>query len=379
MAPKIKIRRGTQAQLPTLELAEFGFTTDNKELYIGNGVGNTHFPSETYVNTLIAAGGGGELLSNLASLNTLNTTSYALTTSWVNVVFPTIIFQNQTDVIELDAVNTDRILIKQSGTYFIYYCSTITVQTGGANIATTYSRFITNDSTAIPNSEHSVRTYVSETHNSINTLTADLIAGDYISLQVMRGSESTITISESRVNIIRLTGVKGDKGDTGSGSSINVYSNNAAVVGTPHTTLDFSDSFSLTNIDGERVVIDTPAKFIEEASSDSFSSTTSNAFQTKVTTTLNLVSGKYKVGWYYEWGHGSNSQSFRGRVTINGTDISGHYQEVKDNAAAQWQTEGGFYYYTGSGNTIINLDYCSSTTGQTARIQRARLEIWRVV
>jgi hypothetical protein len=157
-----------------------------------------------------------------------------------------------------------------------------------------------------------------------------------------------------------------------------VYNNNAAIAGTPHTILDFSGAFSLTNIDGERVVIDTPAKFIEEASSDSFSSTTSNAFQTKVTTTLNLVSGKYKVGWYYEWGHGSTTRSFRGRVTINGTDISGHYQEVKDNNVAQLHPASGFYYYTGSGNTTINLDYCSSAAGQTARIQRARIEIWRV-
>lgn len=40
MTSKIKIRRGTKAQLPSLELAEPGFATDTKELYIGDGVGN---------------------------------------------------------------------------------------------------------------------------------------------------------------------------------------------------------------------------------------------------------------------------------------------------------------------------------------------------
>lgn len=45
MAPKIKIRRGTKAQLPSLGLAEPGFATDSKELYIGDGVSNILFRS----------------------------------------------------------------------------------------------------------------------------------------------------------------------------------------------------------------------------------------------------------------------------------------------------------------------------------------------
>lgn len=36
----LKIRRGTQAQLPALGLGEPGFTTDTKKLYIGDGIGN---------------------------------------------------------------------------------------------------------------------------------------------------------------------------------------------------------------------------------------------------------------------------------------------------------------------------------------------------
>ncbi len=47
MAVDIKIRRGTQAQLPTLDLAEPGFTTDTKSLYIGDGVGNVKIGKST--------------------------------------------------------------------------------------------------------------------------------------------------------------------------------------------------------------------------------------------------------------------------------------------------------------------------------------------
>ena len=40
MTSKIKIKRGTKAQLPLLELAEPGFTTDTKELFVGDGISN---------------------------------------------------------------------------------------------------------------------------------------------------------------------------------------------------------------------------------------------------------------------------------------------------------------------------------------------------
>lgn len=48
MTSKIKIRRGTQGQLPPLELAEPGFTTDTKELYIGDGVSNIKVDTDNF-------------------------------------------------------------------------------------------------------------------------------------------------------------------------------------------------------------------------------------------------------------------------------------------------------------------------------------------
>lgn len=40
MANKIQVRRGSKANLPVLEQAEFGFCTDTDEVYIGNGASN---------------------------------------------------------------------------------------------------------------------------------------------------------------------------------------------------------------------------------------------------------------------------------------------------------------------------------------------------
>lgn len=46
MANKIKIKRGLFANLPTLDLAEFGFTTDTKKLYIGDGTSSIKIGGE---------------------------------------------------------------------------------------------------------------------------------------------------------------------------------------------------------------------------------------------------------------------------------------------------------------------------------------------
>jgi hypothetical protein len=51
LANKIQVRRGVKAILPTLEAGELGYTTDTKELFIGNSSGgNTQIPS---IDTLV--------------------------------------------------------------------------------------------------------------------------------------------------------------------------------------------------------------------------------------------------------------------------------------------------------------------------------------
>ena len=40
MTKKIKIKRGLEAALPTLQEGEPGFTTDSKKLFVGSDAGN---------------------------------------------------------------------------------------------------------------------------------------------------------------------------------------------------------------------------------------------------------------------------------------------------------------------------------------------------
>jgi len=50
---KIRLRRGLESQLPTLDVGEPGFTTDTKRFFIGSATGNIEYPSLTAVQALI--------------------------------------------------------------------------------------------------------------------------------------------------------------------------------------------------------------------------------------------------------------------------------------------------------------------------------------
>ncbi len=52
----IKIRRGTETQLPTLDVGELGFCTDTNKLYIGTPTGN---------QLLVAAQSVGDMLKSI--------------------------------------------------------------------------------------------------------------------------------------------------------------------------------------------------------------------------------------------------------------------------------------------------------------------------
>ena len=119
----------------------------------------------------------------------------------------------------------------------------------------------------------------------------------------------------------------------------------------------------------------------QEISSLGLSSTTSTTFQDKIDwTTASLPIGKYRLGWTYAWSFSSTGDDFEGRIQLNGTDIMLHAQEPKDSGTDQLHRHSGFEYFdvTTAGTQDINLQYRTDDAADTAFIQRARLELWRV-
>lgn len=117
-----------------------------------------------------------------------------------------------------------------------------------------------------------------------------------------------------------------------------------------------------------------------EASAEDKSTTTSTSMQQKVRLELtDLLAGKYRVDWCYEWAYSNGNFQFMSRLWIG--DDTHMEQEVRPviGDINHYECSSGFVYVNlTSGNHNIGLDYCSSKSGKTAYIKRARVSARRV-
>lgn len=91
-----------------------------------------------------------------------------------------------------------------------------------------------------------------------------------------------------------------------------------------------------------------------------------------------LISGRYRIGWYYEWSHSSSKYDFRARVQINDSiNLMYHSQEAKDRGNDQSVPQCG-YAYQNLDDEVYNIDLDYWSENNTSYIQNVRLEIWRV-
>jgi len=118
----------------------------------------------------------------------------------------------------------------------------------------------------------------------------------------------------------------------------------------------------------------------QEAESSGVSTTTGSTWKEKLEiVTGSLPSGKYRIGWYYEWQHTGTAGDVEVRLQVNnGPGHMNQLTETYDLGTDQWRSASGFVYKTAfSGINTIELDYRNRTAGTTG-IRKARLEIWRI-
>jgi hypothetical protein len=117
------------------------------------------------------------------------------------------------------------------------------------------------------------------------------------------------------------------------------------------------------------------------AEDDTVSGTTFTSYQRKLRlTTPGLPGGNYRIGWSYNWRYRDEGKDFKARVQVdNTTTIMEHQQEPKENDWDQAYLASGFKRLAlGSGTHYVDLDYCSSNSGDDSYIWNARLEIFQV-
>ncbi len=115
------------------------------------------------------------------------------------------------------------------------------------------------------------------------------------------------------------------------------------------------------------------------ASSEGESTTTSSSWQPKLNlTTANLPSGRYRLSYSAELRNSSDEAAAMGRVTVNGITVAEAGIDYGEDTPNNFTSFSGFYDLgTISGVQDIDMDF-REQSGGTARIRRARLEIWRV-
>jgi len=297
--------------------------------------------------------------------------------TYTNITLDIVDIASDVTILNRDATLTERINIYQTGYYCISYAVSIQADAG---TDTFYFRAYKNNTTVIPGS-----TRLTSEDDEINALEgicyAYLTAGDYVTFQCMASGGTNVLQIESTFVVERSSGVMGQIGPPGSGSTITVYNNGLNVSGSPFQILNFSGvSASSSGISNAVDITNIYGSHFSQTSSDVQSTTTSNTYQQKLRLTVSgLVNGTYRLAWYAETSSSSGGSDIRLRVQQNDvTDLAITNIELQD--ATTYLPQSGFVYVSLSSATTYNfdLDYSSEISSVTTYIRRARLEFWRV-
>lgn len=324
-------------------------------------------------------------LSDLPAVCARRTTTQTAPTSFADLSFDSTVIENDDSVVEHNDTNNDRIDIKDTGLYLIMYA--LEYQPTGSPSAIN-ARVRINDTTVVLQSELMIEEDNEETTLS-TSFPAELTAGDFVSLQYFC-SVGTETLQIGAVlSVVRMSGIKGDKGDTGSGSNVEIAEDGSNVANTPHSRINFKNCEAT---DAGSGTVDVTPIFGSHNDEDEKSTqqTTTNENTNGVNyhrfTTQNIPAGKYRIGWFYVWRFSSTGDEFMARVRVDSdnslilTPEDWHQQEPKDSGSEQKFHTSGFGYvtFTSAGTHTIDLDFRRDGGGGTAFLFANRFEIWRV-
>ena len=208
--------------------------------------------TENEVDTLLTSLSGSlsEMVTvgDMPSAQFIRTSDFSTDTSWSSITFDVTDIETDSSVIELDSVNTERIVVKRTGYYLVSY----KLQVLPSSTQYTYSRLLKNDSTEITPSLLEMRSYVNEQHLMTQTVIVYLQENDYICLQARRSEYSAVTITDDTVlSVVSLEGIKGADGATGepgppgTGSTVHVYKDGFAVANNT-SIINFEGDVSVT-------------------------------------------------------------------------------------------------------------------------------------
>ncbi len=211
-----------------------------------------------------------------------------------------------------------------------------------------------------------------------------LVAGDVLRVrsQVVNGSGSYDTLTGGAslmIHTIGATGPAGPTGPTGSGSTITVEDDGVLVGGGPHDTLNFVGMEAADAGGGTADIQNVFGADYQTEISTARSTTTSTSFQTKVTLTTPTLTGTYRIGWCSVIDQQGGADSVEARLQ-NTTDAStvGAIQRLEPKDTDNREFAGGFAEVVFAGVSRSFEIQWRQQEGNTAGIQDARIEFWRL-
>lgn len=151
------------------------------------------------------------IAGELSGVTVSDSTGGAVPTSYADITWDTTDFENNTNVLEHDNTNTDRILIKETGTYAIAYSLSID---SNATEAQMDFRVRKNDTDILAGSIRTI-SEDDEINDVSNFFLVSLTANDFISLQCQSSATGDVRHPNGNFTVLRVRAPKGAKGDQG--------------------------------------------------------------------------------------------------------------------------------------------------------------------
>jgi hypothetical protein len=311
--------------------------------------------TETEIDDLITSV-SGSLQDNIDAIETgdlpacqiRRTTDFTFPAAWGDCTFDTTDLENDTDILEHDDSNTERINIKETGLYLISY--KFQVLRSSTNFS--YARVQKNGTTVVAGSESEVNTYTNEIQMLSGVFVASLQENDYVTLQAFENTAGSTTATDDTLfTVVSLRGLRGDKGEdgadgpAGTGSTINVSedgtieASNVSNLNFEGATVTSGSSYTTVTIAGGKTVqcystnttnlnVATPVAvgWNNEDIKDDDTFTHSNT--TNPSRVYVDVSGWYEVSYNVYYSGASSRSNVRGRIRKNGTTYLGRGTSV---------------------------------------------------
>lgn len=301
--------------------------------------------------------GESDLAYSRAEVTAANTYNSSSLGTFTEITGMALVAENDTAVVEFDGV-TDRIEVKETGAYLVSFEAAVDSLDTVQNV---YFAVFKNGTTEIASSRvENTFEHTSTIRNYANTFAVELTAGDKLSVYVTDDKDGVRVSTGSggiALNVVRLTGSRGSKGDTGAGSSVSIEDSGIAIPNNPKDTLNFIGALSATDQGGGDVDIAVDDSAIDHNSLNNL--TVGDPHTQYVLRNILTTKGDIFVRNATEIVRlpvGTNSQRLAAdSSTSTGLvwddpkgGIVGHYFPEEETTSSSWTRAGGLFIFPGS-------------------------------